>query len=367
MPGVIGFKTIYDDEVAECLELTRFHLPTSRLLSESLCSFEDGTPLVPSRIRRPGQPFLRPPAPLRVGRHVVRCGGREYRFRGLVRIRKPSSVAIWMRRHGVPDPRTALAIWLGEQGLGPVGGDWDRASRRALSGLRSELSGHGYLPGDAMVVTSFPGLYATGREGCHELRRVEVGDRRLLARTWTQGLELRLERRIASEAGRVPVVLRLRLSEDSGCSWFDGRSFGVCDLPEDLPSALRARLEARGTAFDHGETSMRPMADLRPRFLLRVPTRRALDAAGGPSAELPACAAAPALLYPSTEPLPLLEPDGSLRRLPLVDEPGKAAAILARCSEGAVYVPSAPPIRTPDLDLQGPRWLVGSELLGAWT
>jgi hypothetical protein len=366
VPRVIGFKTIHDDDVAECLEVTRFHLSTKRLLEESLCSFEDGTTPTRRRLPFPRPPHLRPPVPssLRVGWFVLRVDGRERRFRGLVRIRRVPSASTWIRRHLVAHPRTSLASWLHEENVDPSGDGWDRAARRALSRLRDELASPPYIPGEATVVSGFPGLYATHREGCFEVRQVEVGDRRLLARSWVHGLELRLERRVSTPSGRVPVVLRLRLSEDSGCSWYDGRSFGVCDLPDDVPSALRALLEARGTAFDHGETSMRPLGDLLPCFLVRTPTRRELTAAGGPAGSPPDCASAPAFVHASTEPLPLLEPDGSLRAIAAVTDPAQAGAILARCSERTIYVPNAPPIREPDLDLSGPRWRIGSQLLG---
>ena len=366
MPRVVGFKTVHDDEVAECLEVTRFHLPTKRLLEESLCSFEDGMPVAPRRVSFPMAPHRRPPPrpTLRLGRFVMRVDGRERRFRGLVRIRKVRSASTWMRRLLVPRPRTSLASWLHEEGIDPAADGWERMARRSLSRLRDELTSPPYVAGEATVVAGFPGVYATGRDGCYEVRRIEIGDRRLLARSWIYGLELRLERRVSTPSGRVPVVLRLRLSEDSGCSWYDGRSFGVCDLPDDVPTALRALLEARGTAYDHGETSMRPLGDLRPRFLVRTPTRRELAAAGGPSGSLPACASAPAFVHASTEPLPLLQVDGTLWDIPTVTDPAQAAAILARCSERTVYVPSAPPIRDPDLDLSGPRWRVGSQLIG---
>jgi hypothetical protein len=106
---------------------------------------------------------------------------------------------------------------------------------------------------------------------------------------------------------------------------------------------------------------MRPLHDLRPVFILRVPTLREIEEAGGPATTPPTVAGAPAWMFDSTAPLRLLDRGGDLLDLPTITEPALAAAILVRCSAGTTYVPGNPPLHHRDL----PRrrgWLVGTTL-----
>ena len=366
MPRLIAFETIHDDEDAECLRITSTHLPIETLFDEGVCSFEDGVNRQRRRRRTPiswEAPTV--PPSLRTGIFILRLGGREVRFRGHVRIRNPDRAPEWLEEHAVPRPGTAVWRWLRGVVDGPVEPEWNRANRSALSQLRGLLGGPACEAGEIAVVNNFRGLYSTGPGGCYEFERVDAGGRSLLARTPTFGLEIRLGRRLAGPAGPVPIVQRLRISSGGACSWYDGRSFGVCDDIDDLPPALRTLLSARGTAFDHDDTPMRPMGDLRPRFLLKPPSRRAVQGAGGPGAEPPGWMNYPALLFPSTDPLPLLDPTGELIGLPVIADPAEAAAVLIRSSSGTVFVPGTPPQDFRDLNLRLSGWLVGVNLRGA--
>jgi hypothetical protein len=366
VPRLAAFETIHDDEVVECLQLTTVHLPMEEAFEEGVCSFEEGGG-PHRRRRRRGNIMLGPTdeqPPLYTGVFVARLGGREVRFRGLVRIRESDRAPAWIRKHLLPQPGTALSRWLREQLDGAVPPEWTRVGQRALSTLTRPLGRADLDLGDVTVVNGFRGLYSTGPAGCFEFERVAIGGRSLLSRTVTLGLEVRLARRLAGRDGRVPVVLRLRIASDGACCWYDGRSFGLCDDIGELPRPLRKLLDARGTAFDHGVVPMRPLTDLRPRFLLKPPSRRALEMAGGPSSSPPLCADRPALLYPSTDPLPLLDSAGGLVGLPTITDPAEAAAILVRSSDRKVYVPGAPPLDPRDLDLRPSGWLVGADLLG---
>ena len=365
MSHVHGFKTVHDDDVAEVLKATKFQFPLERIVQADICSFEES--FVPyKRYRDVGLPYW-PGAsvsPIRLGRFRLRCGGRDEEVRGLLRLRAPENFARWAPRNLVLAPGTSPWRWLrAATGEEPSGG-WDKKTRRQLRRLEDRLSCPAFAPGEDTAVNDLPGVYVTGPGGCHEFSRIETPSGQMLAKTSEGGVEFRLSKRPALGRHRVPIMVRLRVADSGRCAFFDGRSFGVREQLTALPRRLSSLLDTRGTAYAPSDVAMRPLSDLQPRFLLKVPSKRSLNAAGGAAPNPPDIADRPAILLRSTEPIALLDDDGQLRDLPIIDEPGEAAAVLVRCPERHVYVPSATPLDVRDLRLRGSQWLVGCELGG---
>lgn len=368
MTQLKAFEIVHDDEHADCLELTTLRMPLADVIAARSCSF-DGRVSQRRRRNHIHHPFQFEPEPdsmpLRTGTFVLRPDGGRRRIKGLVCLRDHESAPTWIPENLVPATGTALRGWLRAKGAEPAGEDWDAQSLQALGSLARELD-RVSMPGGVSMVRGLPGLYGTGFEGCLDLDSLGViKGRRMLARTTYDGVEFTVRRRIRCAAGQVPVAQRLRVWHDGSWSGSDGRTFVAGSNLDDVPPRLWATMNARGRAEKASQVPMRPTNDLEPLFILRCPSTRVINAAGGPAAAPPPCASRPALLFATTDPMPLLTADGQLRDIPIVGDPSDAAAILVRAAGRGVYVPSARPLDVRDLPSRAGEWLVGMRMGGA--
>lgn len=139
---------------------------------------------------------------------------------------------------------------------------------------------------------------------------------------------------------------------DRGIVCWDGRQLS---FPEDLDGTLARRLESAERIDGPAARVLLGAAELRPKFLVVVPPRAALERA----AESPprrALAQAPAFLLDSTVPLALSSDD----ELPVVRAPGQVRYLLARTARGLSYLPGPRPVCT---QLPAP---LPEVLIGAW-
>lgn len=158
---------------------------------------------------------------------------------------------------------------------------------------------------------------------------------------------------------RVPQPLHLRRNAPgTWYGWYDGRLAGHAGAIEALPARLVDRIEEQGWMRAATEP-LRPLADLEVRFLLRRPTLD--DRPRKPASEVPSACGHPAILIPSTEPVPLVDPDGRPLDLPMVTDPAQALAVLGRSYNGRIYVPHAHCLDPYDVSCHATKaeWLMG--------
>lgn len=363
MSTLHAFTVVRDDEEAECLQSTTERIPLAEILALGVQSF------VPGRVRhRRGWPHGHMPRVARprdrdgleLGMHMVDVGGDYELVRGVVRARDAESFPDYLVEHFQPRRGTGVWRWLEPQGAAPASGEWDERSREALKRLPRLLAPY---RGVSATVPGFPGLYGTDETGCHEFVPVPApGPRPLVACEADGDVDVTVTRRVGSRGGRVPMTLRLRVTPAYEWSYFDGTSFQVGKSLATVPRRVWSLMDKRGVVRPASDAPMWPATDLRPCFLVRAPSLHGVRKAGGPAAVPPSCAQRPAMLFPTTGPVPLLDGDGCLRDIPIVTRPDEAASILLRASGREVYVPHGPPLDMRDLAFPYAEWIVGVAL-----
>lgn len=288
---------------------------------------------------------------LRVARHQLRGGEL---VEGILNGRTASEVADVAFDLLEPAPGTELGRWLQASGLGDRAqvelGAWledtrgDVMQRRRLRmGRRGPRRGFGLVPPDFEV----------------DLQPIELGDD-----DWLFALDDGGERAIVAEHrprfGEHSVRQKLWAVQGgvaSGLRWFDGRQVGFADGVEQLPAALRERLERRGRS-ERAPELRAALNDLEPLFLLRKPTTQ--ECRGVRPAEVAPPIDTPAILISTMEPVRLLGLDERPIDVPIIADPAQALSILGRSFSDRIYVPHAPcvgrrHVRLPDR----PTWVVG--------
>ncbi len=103
-----------------------------------------------------------------------------------------------------------------------------------------------------------------------------------------------------------------------------------------VPLAVRHRFDGHGRAWPPSLRGQVPLAELWPRFLVRVPDDLdATDPVGPADPDLPPCFL--------VEPWRVGDPARLARDLPVIDDPAAARAVLARTLD-EVYLPGNPPV-----------------------
>ncbi len=244
----------------------------------------------------------------------------------------------WVRATAQGDrARVELGAWL-EDCRGDV-----HQRRRLRMGRRGPRRGFGVLPRDYTV----------------ELQPLELGDD-----DWLFALDDGSERAVVAEHrprfGEHSVRQKLWVAQGgTGCAmrWFDGRQTGLADSVDEIPAALRERLEHSGRC-ERAPELRAALADLEPLFLLRKPTSQECRRAQGDPLAPPI--ATPAILISTMEPVRLLGLDERPLDIPVIADPAQVLAILGRSFSDRIYVPHAPcagvrHVRLPDR----PTWVVG--------
>ena len=119
---------------------------------------------------------------------------------------------------------------------------------------------------------------------------------------------------------------------------------------EELPDAVYRRFDEFGKVWPAAARGHVPMAEMWPRFLLRVPEHMDCnDVVADPDEALPPCFL--------VEPRLLSDPTRLLDELPIIDDPAAVRAVLSR-TVGGVYLPGNPPAA--DLEPPSVQLLVGA-------
>ncbi len=289
---------------------------------------------------------------LRTARHKLRGGGL---VEGVLIGGTAAEVADAAFRLFEPAPGTELGRWTDANELGDGGrvalgkwlerwhGDVDPRRRWPL-GRRGPRRGYGVVP---------PGFLP-------DLQPLELGDEDwFFERADEEGRAVVAEHRPRFGEHRVRQKLwAIREHRADGVRWFDGRQSGIVEDVEQLPPALRERLERSGRCEPDPELRG-ALTDLEPLFLLRKPTERECHRVRVD--DVAPRLGTPAILISTMEPVRLLGLDERPVDVPVIAEPAQALSILGRCFSGRIYVPHAPcagrrHIRLPDQ----PTWVVGA-------
>lgn len=368
MIGIRALRVLDEAPDVLVLALRTLRLPLERVLDAGLGSVRTQPRAVPGpnrwgrRLFRGRRAMVHDMDPcIQVARHAIRtASGVEHRFDGLLVGTRLAALTRYARDHYLFEPGTVLAEF---------GGDPATQEARLAAALENAVGRDGWddpmAPGLGGESASLPGIRYEVNGGTVAALH-EVHER---GATWMiphsrdgAGVEARSHLRFGPH--RVPIRVRLSGPAMHGGSlaWFDGRQVGISASVEALPGRLVAELRRAGRAPADLDEPIRPLCDLRPAFLLRVPTGRERSRLGaGSQAPVPAVAARPAVLLSTESCLPLQGRNGSVIPLPVVSDPREAMAILARCSGSEVYVPRIEPRDWRDVRVApGLRWMVAA-------
>jgi hypothetical protein len=332
----------------EVLEVAELSLPLSYVVHEELASLEDtGLPVRP-----------RPPRRGRRGRYGF--GGHDP---------VPGPVTLADGRRGEPGGSfTGLVVHRSRSALidylllrwDPCGDDEIddrirvlRRSRRPLTERRIAMEGFLTELEERCGPASPPLVEADTLDvRQHGWEPVQRDGRTIYFRSRSEALVLTIDREV-SVAG-VPVLdhewLVVASGPDRAVLHLDRGVTRRYERFDQVPRAVRHRFDGHGRAWPAATRGQVPLAELWPRFLVRVPQE--LDTARGatpPDPALPPCYL--------VEPWRVGDPARLTADLPLIDDPAAARAVLARTVEG-VYLPGNPPVL--DLSLPAGPLLVGA-------
>ena len=167
------------------------------------------------------------------------------------------------------------------------------------------------------------------------------------------------DRILTIDGHRVPQPLQVRSHGPMPLhGWYDGLRHGHAPSLDALPPCLVEQMDERGW-MRAVKDPLRPLTDLEVRFMVRRPDSRERPHAPAP-APPPGCDH-PAILVPSTDPVPLVDPGGRPLRVPIISDPEEAMAVLGRAYNGRIYVPHAHCLHPEDVRCGTGRsdWLVG--------
>ena len=298
---------------------------------------------------------------LAIGRHAIRTpSGREHRFDGLVVGTRLASLTRYVRERYVFEEDTVLA---------ELSGDVAGLDQRLSASLENAVQREGWensepwhtqreaatLPGIRYEVTG------TTIAGLRELHH--RGATWMVAGGWGQ-VEVQANTRLQFGAHAVPTRVRVVSSPDDGgeIAWFDGRRVGLASALEELPGRLLEDLRRGGRAVADIHEQITPLADLKPMFLLRVPTaRERARTVVWQAPPVPDVALRPGILLPSDACVVLQDERGAPLPLSVIARPAEALAVLARRVGNDGYVPGLVPVHERDVRLEpGVRWLVAA-------
>ncbi len=278
-------------------------------------------------------------------------------IRGVVVSRSVTRLTRYLLGAARPTRNTVLRTWL-------QGRDLNEASMAELG----ELLEQAWLLGRDVQGTplgrSLPRGGVALLTDSVELRLVRVT---LDGREWwldrvhtTNGSCAAVQDRILTIDGhRIPQPLQVRRYGPMPLyGWYDGLRHGHAQSLEALPQGFIEQLEER--AWMRGvEDPLRPLSDLEVRFMVRRPDYRERPLA--PATAPPPGCDHPAILVPSTEPVPLVDPGGRPLQVPIIADPAEAMAVLGRAYNGRIYVPHAHCLHPEDVRCASGRtdWLVG--------
>jgi len=297
---------------------------------------------------------------LPIGRHAIRTpSGREHRFVGLLVGTRLASLTRYVRERCLFEPDTVLT---------ELGGDPAGLDERLTASLENAVQREGWEnvePWDRQrEAATLPGIRyeVTGSTiaGLNELHH--RGATWMAAGGWGQ---VEVQANVRLRVGEHPVPIRLRVvsSPDDGgdIAWFDGRRVGLASSQDELPGRLMEDLRRGGRAVADVAEQITPLADLRPMFLLRVPTARERTRLGdGGGRPAPEAAGRPGVLLPTDACVVLQDGRGDPLPLPVIVRPAEAMAVLGRRAGNDAYVPGLAPVHWRDVRLEpGVRWLVG--------
>lgn len=368
MIRVAAFRVV--DEATDVVALAHraLRLPLERVLDEGLRSVRvapsGGRPARRRHGRRHRRYQTEDSPHLPIGRHAIRtASGRVHRFDGLLVGSRLASLTRYVRERYLFEPDTVLCDLAGcseglEERLGAAlenavqRDSWEdpepwkvKSEAGSLPGIRYEVTG-----------TSLAGLTEVHHRGATWLTAGGWGE-----------VEVQARRHLEFGGHRVPIRVRVVTNPDDPgwVAWFDGRRVGLVRGTQELPGRLVEDLRRHGRAVAHKADPLCPLADLTPRFLLRVPGLRERRGLGcGEGHPPPVRADRPVVLLSTGSCLSLQDPDGRPLPLPVIDAPAEAMAVLCRRGGSGVYVPGLTPrhwgdVRTdPDV-----RWLVGASPL----
>ncbi len=279
------------------------------------------------------------------------------RFRGLIVSRSATRLTQYLLRAARPTTGTVLATWLQSRAL-------DEASMAELG----ELLERAWLMGRDVEGTplgrSLPkgGLALLPEETDIRLTRVSISgrdwwlDRVHSPKTVCAAV---VDRILTIDGHRVPQPLHLRRNPlGTWYGWYDGTRSGHAPTLDAVPTRLVDRVEEQGWMRAATEP-LRPLADLDVRFLLRRPSLD--DRPRAPAPAVPAACNHPAILIPTTDPVPLVDLGGRPLGIPMIVDPEEAFAVLGRTYNGRIYVPHAHCLDPFDVRCHATRteWLMG--------
>ena len=345
MIRVHAFRVVARQPVATVLEVFTGRASIDEVLDLGLCSWgRPDRPQPRDRFRRAGGID---PQTTKTGPTAWRVGGSLRRFEGLIIAHRATGLADCLLTHDAVQPGTGLGSWcLGHSGE-------ENGIRNTLRSLEDRLEPHvGGIGGSTGRIDGLVGLLS-------ETGLTPFGSDGLLGRISHPGVEIVANEPLIVDGHLVDVRLwatRRKLDDEPWC-WFDGESVGVSRSWGELPRRLRLLLERSGWSWPIGyRVQPRPLADLTPQFLLRVPAAEETTAEVAP---LPDFADRPLVLLPSTDPVALRRAGQPLDLPVLIGD--NAAAVLARCPGEHVFDPRVRPIPVADLpEPTGHRWLVAS-------
>lgn len=369
MIRVDAFRVLDEAPDVVVLAYRALRIPLATALEDGLRSIRVAAPCRRSRRRwqrqrrAPHRRAYREPggSHLPIGRHAIRTpSGREHRFEGLVVGTRLASLTRYVRERYLFEQDTVLA---------ELGGDPDGLDQRLSASLENAVQREGWENIDPWrtprEAATLPGIRyeVTGTTigGLRELHH--RGATWMVAGGWGQ-VEVQANTRLRFGEHSVPTRVRVVSSPDDGgeIAWFDGRRVGLASVLEELPGRLLEDLRRGGRAVADVHEQITPLADLKPMFLLRVPTgRERAGLAGGEATRIPDVAGRPGILLPTDACVVLQDERGAPLPLPVVDRPEDAMAVLARRVGNDGYVPGLDPVHERDVRLEpGVRWLVGA-------
>ncbi len=326
-------------------------MPVGEALRKELICLEGVVDFTRGRKSRWGQRGVRSLKPARL--ELEGFG----RFKGLVVSRSATRLTRYLLQAARPTRGTVLATWLQGRAL-------DEATMAELGELleRAWLMGQD-VEGMPLGRRLPKGGMALLPEGTDiRLKRVTIEDQ-----DWWMDRIHRpktvctavVDRILTIDGHRVPQPLHLRRNAPgTWYGWYDGKLAGHSGSLEAVPARLLDRMEEQGWMRSTSEP-LRPLADLEVRFLLRRPSLD--DRPREPAPMVPKCCDQPAILIPTTEPVPLVDRRGRPLDLPMITDPADALSVLGRAYNGRIYVPHAHCLDPFDVNCHTGRaeWLMG--------